>query len=372
MFKVFRSWLDHFFADEQALLLVVLLAVGLTAILMFGSTLAPVITSMILAYLTLGLVQWLERFGVKHLLAVWGIYSLFIALLITFVFIVLPLLWHQATDLLSNLPLMLEKLMDLFMLLPERYPELVSGNQIKQLADAAMAEIGNAGQLLVTFSLASIGQSLTWLVFLVLVPILVFFFLKDGHMMVRWFTAFLPIKRNILSHVWLEMDQQIANYVRGKVVEIGIVGSATYLAFLWLDLNYAALLAVIVVFYTASSGAKAAITGIRMVTGSERATKIIRFQGVSILMTALLILAVWILGALQLMASFITENEGYIAFDLAQGLSDIASRLWLGKGLACFAIFYMIIALSLHGRIKGNRAKAAGAAAGGTILEQTL
>tara|TARA_B110000240_G_scaffold36453_1_gene39993 strand:+ start:7 stop:1065 length:1059 start_codon:yes stop_codon:yes gene_type:complete len=246
MFKVFRSWLDHFFADEQALLLLVLLAAGLTTILMFGASLAPVITSMILAYLTLGLVQWLERFGVNHLPAVWGIYSLFIALLLTFVFIVLPLLPQQATDLLSNLPLMLEKLMDLFMLLPEQYPELVSANQIKQLADAAMAEVGNSGQLLVSFSLASIGQSLTWLVFLVLVPILVFFFLKDGHMMVLWFTSFLPLKRNILSHVWLEMDQQIANYVRGKVVEIAIVGSVTYVAFLWFGLNYAALLAVIV------------------------------------------------------------------------------------------------------------------------------
>lgn len=246
MFKVFRSWLDHFFADEQALLLLVLLAAGLTTILMFGASLAPVITSMILAYLTLGLVQWLERFGVNHLPAVWGIYSLFIALLLTFVFIVLPLLWQQATDLLSNLPLMLEKLMDLFMLLPEQYPELVSANQIKQLADAAMAEVGNSGQLLVSFSLASIGQSLTWLVFLVLVPILVFFFLKDGHMMVLWFTSFLPLKRNILSHVWLEMDQQIANYVRGKVVEIAIVGSVTYVAFFWFGLNYAALLAVIV------------------------------------------------------------------------------------------------------------------------------
>ena len=246
MFKVFRSWLDHFFADEQALLLLVLLAAGLTTILMFGASLAPVITSIILAYLTLGLVQWLERFGVNHLPAVWGIYSLFIALLLTFVFIVLPLLWQQATDLLSNLPLMLEKLMDLFMLLPEQYPELVSANQIKQLADAAMAEVGNSGQLLVSFSLASIGQSLTWLVFLVLVPILVFFFLKDGHMMVLWFTSFLPLKRNILSHVWLEMDQQIANYVRGKVVEIAIVGSVTYVAFLWFGLNYAALLAVIV------------------------------------------------------------------------------------------------------------------------------
>jgi YihY family inner membrane protein len=130
------------------------------------------------------------------------------------------------------------------------------------------------------------------------------------------------------------------------------------------SLTLQAIGAVIVVFYTASSGAKAAITGIRMVTGSERRSKIIRFQGVSILMTTLLILAVWLLGALQLMASFITENQGFIAFDLAQRVSDLASQLWLGKGIACFAIFYMIIALSLHGRIKGHRAKAAGAAAG--------
>ena len=246
MFKVFRAWLDHFFADEQALLLVVVLAVGLAAILMFGSTLAPVFASIILAYLTLGLVEWLERFGVNHLPAVWGIYSLFIALLMAFVFVVLPLLWYQATDLLSDLPLMLEKLRGLFMLLPKQYPELVSADQIKQLADAAMAEIGNAGQLLVSLSLASIGQSLTWLVYLVLVPILVFFFLKDGHMIVLWLTSFLPTERDVLSNVWLEMDQQIANYVRGKVVEILIVGSATYVAFLWLGLDYAALLAMVV------------------------------------------------------------------------------------------------------------------------------
>ncbi|MBT3436127.1 MAG: AI-2E family transporter [Oceanospirillaceae bacterium] len=246
MLKVLRTWLDHFFADEQALLLVVLLALGLTSVLMFGSTLAPVIASMILAYLTFGLVQWLERFGVRHLPAVWGIYCLFIALLLVFVFVTLPLLWHQATALLSDFPLMLDKVRALFMLLPEQYPDLVTVAQIKQIADAAMSEAGNAGQLLLSFSLASIGQSITLLVYLVLVPILVFFFLKDGHMMVRWITAFLPAERSILSRVWLEMDQQIANYVRGKVIEIIIVGGATYVAFLWLGLNYAALLAMIV------------------------------------------------------------------------------------------------------------------------------
>ncbi len=125
-----------------------------------------------------------------------------------------------------------------------------------------------------------------------------------------------------------------------------------------------AFLAVIVVLYTASSGAKAAITGIRMVTGSERRTRIIRFQGVSILMTALLILAVWILGAAQLILSFVTEKQGFIAYDVAVQVSHVASSLWLGKWLACFGIFYMILAVALHGRLKGHRAKVAGAAAG--------
>jgi membrane protein len=125
-----------------------------------------------------------------------------------------------------------------------------------------------------------------------------------------------------------------------------------------------AFLAVIVVLYTASSGAKAAITGLRMVTGSERRTRIIRFQGVSILMTTLLILTVWLLGAMQLILSFITEKQGLIGYDLAVEISHLASNLWISKWIACFAIFYMILAVALHGRLKGHRAKVAGAAAG--------
>jgi putative permease len=84
------------------------------------------------------------------------------------------------------------------------------------------------------------------LVYLILVPILVFFFLKDGQKIVHWFTDFLPNKRVVLSNVWHEMDDQLANYVRGKVVEIAIVGVTAYVLFLILGLNYPALLAMIV------------------------------------------------------------------------------------------------------------------------------
>lgn len=42
------------------------------------------------------------------------------------------------------------------------------------------------------------------------------------------------------------MDDQIANYIRGKVIEIFIVGSVTYVTFAILGVHYAALLAIMV------------------------------------------------------------------------------------------------------------------------------
>lgn len=53
-------------------------------------------------------------------------------------------------------------------------------------------------------------------------------------------------KRNMLTNIWHEMDDQIANYIRGKVIEILIVGTVTYATFALLDVNYAALLGIIV------------------------------------------------------------------------------------------------------------------------------
>ncbi len=84
------------------------------------------------------------------------------------------------------------------------------------------------------------------LIYLVLVPILVFFFMKDGKLILHWWTSFLPERREVLTEVAYEMEEQIANYVRGKVVEIIVVGVVTYVAFIFLGLRYSALLALMV------------------------------------------------------------------------------------------------------------------------------
>jgi putative permease len=107
-------------------------------------------------------------------------------------------------------------------------------------------ELSTIGQQVLSFSVTNIPMLIGLMIYLILVPILVFFFLKDSKLILAWCAGFLPQKRPMMARVWKEMNQQFANYVRGKVIEILIVGAVSYVAFVLLGLNYAALLAIVV------------------------------------------------------------------------------------------------------------------------------
>ncbi|MBK5375489.1 AI-2E family transporter [Pseudomonas sp. TH08] len=246
MFKVLRDWIQRYFSDEEAVVLAVLLFLAFTAVLTLGGMLAPVLAGMVLAYLMQGLVVTLERLRVPGGAAVGLVFALFMGVLMLFIVVVLPLLWHQLITLFNELPGMLAKWQSLLLLLPERYPHLVSDEQVLQAIEAARGEIGKFGQWALTFSLSSLPLLVNIMIYLVLVPILVFFFLKDRVMIGEWVRGYLPRERALITRVAQEMNRQIANYIRGKVIEIVICGGVTYIAFVALGLNYAALLALLV------------------------------------------------------------------------------------------------------------------------------
>ncbi len=246
MFKVLRDWIQRYFSDEEAVVLAVLLFLAFTAVLTLGGMLAPVLAGMVLAYLMQGLVVTLERLRVPGGAAVGLVFALFMGVLMVFIVVVVPLLWHQLITLFNELPGMLAKWQSLLLLLPERYPHLVSDEQVLQAIEAARGEIGKFGQWALTFSLSSLPLLVNIMIYLVLVPILVFFFLKDRLMIGEWVRGYLPRERALITRVAQEMNRQIANYIRGKVIEIVICGGVTYIAFVALGLNYAALLALLV------------------------------------------------------------------------------------------------------------------------------
>ncbi|MGH8354955.1 MAG: AI-2E family transporter, partial [Pseudomonas sp.] len=238
--------LQRYFSDEEAVVLALLLILGFSLVLTLGGMLAPVLAGLVLAFLMQGLVEAFERLHLPQIAAVWIVFTLFMGLLGLFMLVLMPLLWQQLITLFNELPRMLGEWQSLLLLLPERYPHLVSEEQVLQAIEAARGELGQFGQWALSFSLSSLPLLVNLLIYLVLVPILVFFFLKDRQLIGGWFRGYLPSERALLTRVAQEMNRQIANYIRGKAIEILICGGATYIAFAVLGLNYAALLALLV------------------------------------------------------------------------------------------------------------------------------
>jgi len=245
MIRILRAWYKRYFSDPQAVLLSLILIIGFTVILTMGDMLMPVLAAVVIAYLLEGVVRYLQGLGMSRLSAALLVFVLFLIFLLFLVFGVIPLLSVQITALFKELPHHLAQSREMLLQLPQHYG-FVTEKQVQDLVDLVQREIASMGQQILTLSLASIPGIITLLVYLILVPLLVFFFLKDKDKIIAWLSGFLPEERTLASSVWAEMDQQLGNYVRGKFWEILIVGSVTYVTFVVLDLKYSILLAVLV------------------------------------------------------------------------------------------------------------------------------
>ncbi len=246
MLDIFRKWYKRYLSEEESVLLLVLLTVSVVLLMTIGDILAPVLAAIVLAYLAQGLSGLLQRYGMPQWLGVTVSYLVFVGIFFGFCFALLPLVWRQLLSLAAELPSMLSRGQELLNVLPERYPQFFSEAQIGELVSVVQAELAGLGPALVTGSLAWIPSILTVMVYIILIPLLVFFFLKDRQQIFDWLGRFLPRERPLLRRIWTEMDQQVANYARGKVLEILIIGSVTYFAFAWLGVRYAALLGLLV------------------------------------------------------------------------------------------------------------------------------
>ena len=245
--KIISDWFRRFFNDPQAVILTMLLVLGTSVVLVMGQDLAPVLASVVIAYLLEGVVQQLQHsVRLPRWLAVSVVFVLFLAFVLFFLFGLLPLASRQLTQLVQQLPSMIVKGQQLLLSLPASYPEFITEAQVLEAINLIRAEIANLGQRVLSWSLAAGIGFITVIVYLVLAPLLVFFFLKDKELILNWLHGFLPRDHTLAQQVWHEVDRQMGNYVRGKFLEVVIVWVATYVAFVFMELQFAMLLALMV------------------------------------------------------------------------------------------------------------------------------
>ncbi len=109
MIESVRSFGRRYFSDPQAILLISLLIGGTLLLLLMGQILAPVLASIIIAYLLHWMTDILIAKGMPRLVAVLLVYAAFLGFFLIGLLILWPLVWQQLLRLLQELPTMITR-----------------------------------------------------------------------------------------------------------------------------------------------------------------------------------------------------------------------------------------------------------------------
>ncbi len=238
------DWFRRTFSDAQVVLLVAVLLIVILMITLFGNMLAPAIAAMVIAFLLDGPIDWFTRRGARPMVSFLSVYIGFILIALIVLLAVIPPLVRQIAQFINDTPAMVDSVQRALLALQDRFPDLIAEDQVRSWFANIGNEFANIGPQILQYFSAGVTGAITLVVYMVLVPVMVFFFLKDKEAILSWIANFLPQDRTLLEQVWREVIERAGDYARGKVYEILIVGIVSFIVFQAIGIPYATLLAV--------------------------------------------------------------------------------------------------------------------------------
>ena len=245
MYDYLKGFFRNYFYEEEQFAALFLLIIAGILLYFIGSTITPIFVSILIAYLLNGVMNFFEGKNYSKKTAFYFSFTIFLVFYLI-VLVSLPYVTGQIASLINELPAIVAFVQNLFDNLIIRYPNFFTTEQVEEIFASSTSFIPSiAEQVLIQLN-TGFSAIMNALIFLILTPILVFFFLKDKSEMLSYVTYFLPNKRILLSQIWSDLNTQLFGYVRGKALEMIIVGSVTTLAFLILGVNYSVILGILV------------------------------------------------------------------------------------------------------------------------------
>ncbi|PIP01908.1 MAG: AI-2E family transporter [Zetaproteobacteria bacterium CG12_big_fil_rev_8_21_14_0_65_54_13] len=242
---LFNDWIRQRLADRELVMLMASLLGIFLLLVLLVPVLTPLLLAIALAYVFDGVIGLLTRCKLPRMLAI-GLTGGGALLLLLFALLaVLPLLTEQIGRLVTHAPQNVQSLREMLHQVQANHAEWINPDYLQQIIATLATKMQEWGGALLKFSIASIPGMITLLVYAVLVPVLVFFLLKDKQLIMSWSQQFLPAERALLQRVWAELDTQIGNYIRGKFWEAFVIGFGMWLVYWWMGHDYALLLGVL-------------------------------------------------------------------------------------------------------------------------------
>jgi len=225
---------------KRLVLILILLAVAF-AFYVIRNTLIPLFISMLIAYLLMPLADFLENRGSGRILAISFTFLVFFALLFLIALYLIPLINHELRAFTTGLPKYLNTVNTKIALAQTHIsvylPEIQEINVSGKIQQVILSRLNSLPLYVINiFSIFPL---------LILVPLISFFFLKDGKKIKKAFLTSVPNRYfEMVVGLQYEIDKKLGGYIRGQLLRSTIIGSLTYLGLKLFGLKYALLLAI--------------------------------------------------------------------------------------------------------------------------------
>ena len=243
MINFLKNFFDRYFFDDEQFAALFIISIGIIILYFLGGIIAPVLVSILIAYILNGFMSFLEEKGNSRFLAL-SVTLFIFSLFYLSIFLVLPFLSRQILLLVSDIPQIYESV-NVF-LSSQLANYTVSSNQLDEALVNAFSYIPTLFQNALLQLNSGFSAVMNALLYLIIVPFLVFFLLKDRDIFLNYVKVLLPEKKDLLSKIWKDVNIQLYGYLRGKGLEMLVVTLVTGLVFYMQDVNYSVILAILV------------------------------------------------------------------------------------------------------------------------------
>ncbi len=224
--------------DAQKWLMLTCVFIGAWLLYLLAPVLTPFLVGIMLAYLGDPLVDRLEEKKLSRTLAVVVVFAVMVFAGLLLLLILIPTLQEQLISLLGRLPLFVPWLQDVVLpWLSVKFNikiENVDLDALKQALAGNWQDIGNLLGLLLGKVTHSGQMIFAGLAYLVLVPVVTFYLLRDWDILVENVQELIPRKYEpVISKLTLECDSVLAEFLRGQLMLMVALG-LLYSVGLWI------------------------------------------------------------------------------------------------------------------------------------------
>ncbi|HEY5702300.1 MAG TPA: AI-2E family transporter [Gammaproteobacteria bacterium] len=205
---------------------------------LLAPVLTPFVIAALLAYLGDPLADRLESMKLSRTMAVVIVFFIMILIGLLSLFFLIPLIERQLLGFIDSVPGLINtiqtkfipKLADIFGF----DPEAINLDSLKQAVASNWQDVGSvAGKVMMKISES--GQAIvTWFAYLLLIPVVTFYLLRDWDHLIASFRDLIPRKQvGFISQLAHECDQVLSEFMRGQLL-VMLALSIIYSIGLWI------------------------------------------------------------------------------------------------------------------------------------------